>query len=42
MNLVSADRPKKALYAVSKWATLNYMVSVQKSTRVPKVMEREI
>jgi hypothetical protein len=30
MNMVSADRPKKALYAVSKLATSNCIISVQK------------
>jgi hypothetical protein len=42
MNLESAGRPKKALYAVSKSVTSNCMVSVQKFSRVPKVMGRTI
>jgi hypothetical protein len=42
MNLESVDRPKNALYAVSKSVTSNCMVSMQKFSRVAKVTGREI
>jgi hypothetical protein len=42
MNLVSADRPKKELYAFLKSATSNCLVLVQKVSLVPKVMWSEI
>jgi hypothetical protein len=39
MNLVSAGHPKKVVYAISKSATLNCMVSVWKFFRVPRSQE---
>jgi hypothetical protein len=42
MNFKSASRPKKALYIVSKSVTSNYMLSIQKFSRVPKVTRRTI
>jgi hypothetical protein len=40
--LESAGRPKKALYAVSKLATSNCIISMRKFCRVLKVMGRTI
>jgi hypothetical protein len=40
--LVSASRPKKALYTVSKSATANCIFSIREISQVLKVMGREI
>jgi hypothetical protein len=42
MNLESTSRPKKVLYAVSKLATSNCIVHVQKFSRILKVTRRRI
>jgi hypothetical protein len=42
MNLVSVDRPRNELYVILKLATSNCMYSVQKFSRVPKVIGRVI
>jgi hypothetical protein len=42
INLVSADHPRKVLYAVLMSATSNCKPSVQKFYVVPKVMRRVI